>query len=330
MAGIKGKNDDLYLSHSIINYLIAEIAGRYAFFSAAERLKVEGVGTNVLQATSNLMDRVDRWVDDLRKLQPLFSVDWVKPETFEAEEAISMLQGVQFDLDSLSVNLLALINDAENRNRPENMALAVAALARSVHARAHYMRGYVNFANDMQRADLIEHFSTGLELIKPEQEEVEQLIRRVEQGESIDPQELYFRTVPLPAVFRSHIHDITIMLSQFTGGLSFERAGFSDQEAVVWRESQVDVANAGYWRAFFFSVQEALAWSSARFTEPALAFEWRRYRFSPEEATQWNDKNIPPLRASIWKASGSNANEAFEWIIRGVMVPPEKPDTEAA
>ncbi len=116
--------------------------------------------------------------------------------------------------------------------------------------------------------------------------------------------EMLASTLPtIRCIFRYYLHEINLYLAVYEPLYTFERAGFTEQEAAAWKNSHFDPRTAGYWKAYNFKPEQALDWFSMNISDPSAAFVWMTHGFNPEEAIAWISLGaLPKLAKDLIKA----------------------------
>jgi hypothetical protein len=203
--------------------------------------------------------------------------------------------------------------------------------ARHAYSRDTYIRGFLEYAErfslpDMQRR--YQAFIPETELEVQRNKEMVNIFRSTLGDRSILPQQffplLFQATLVLPAFFRSHIHDINQLLSQFKGGLTWATAEFTKAESELWSDAGLNPSSAGYFRAFSMGPDEAGAWRNSGVFEANTAIDWKKGGFNPDSARPWIEQKIPPPLAFVWSMSQYSPEEAKALLEQGTVEPPPR------
>lgn len=325
---------DRLVTHALTNYLLASLQGKFASLNILSQLQHPDFSEEQVLITQRALSKVSLWNQQLFKDECLFSASWTEPETFEAKDAVQLLEGVRPDLYELSAVLARLLT-IQNIPSREEISFLIAAHVRSIYSRDTYLRGFIEYGTVFSIPELVQKYQPLLTETEAEMIQSQELINSLKtaQGplETADPTffpKLFQVSMPLPAIFRTHIHDVNQLLSQFKGGLTFTNAEFNQKEAELWSQFNFGPSQAGYWRAYGFSPEEANGWKPLGMNEPQIAIEWKRAGFAPSTATAWVEAQFPLPLAFIWAQAGYTSQEAQEFLKKGVQQPPARKDSQ--
>jgi hypothetical protein len=327
---------DRLITHGVTNYLAAAYQGQFSALNVLAQFEHPTFEEKGLVLVQRNLSKVHQWTAQLFEDECLLSATWTAPETFEAQDAISMLDNLKaplYEAASSASRILALNAVPEFAE----LVLLLALHARHVYSRDTYIRGFIDYGNKFSLPEMIRRYEVFIPELSAEVQRNQQLIaalRRCQGDRSSLPQEffplLFQSSVALPAFFRSHIHDINQLLSQYRGGLSWATAEFSQAEAELWGRAGIGVAAAGYFRAFGMGPEEAGKWREAGVFEAGGAVDWKRAGFGPEGAAEWINERIPPPLAFLWNRAGYTPEETRTFLEKGVSQPPPKEAKPAA
>jgi len=217
--------------------------------------------------------------------------------------------------------------------------VAIYALTRSSFARDIYLRGFVLYGENFKKHEIAQSYGLMLQQAAQHNDLVQQGIEMMRTAEA-DLSKLGEEFVgtllagceELPAVFRTHIHDINLLLSNYKGGVSFGNLDFNSEESEAWVLAGVAPDVAGYWRAYGIQPSATAAWLKSFIPDPAAAVAWQLAGFVPDSAKPWTSLGFPIELAKVWHEAGFEPSKAKEQIDRGVMSPsvtlkPEEPKT---
>ncbi len=327
MAEINTANKDRDLSFSAINYLSASLRGRIAALTLLGQFEHPDFDIADLEQVQSNNERVNTWIEGCLAGETLLSTSWTTPETFEAQNAISMLAKLKPDLTSTADRMEGYIN-GEQAISVNSAQWIFSALVRSAYARDVYIRGFLSFGIIFQKQDIVQSYTAllpgseerifsinqGLELFRATGFNLETL-----GAEFLDT--LLNLAEDLPAVLRTQIHDLNLLGSNYRGGITAENLGFSEEEASGWQQAGFPLDAAGYWKAYGFSAKEATDWVNSEARDPASAFGWKINKFSPQSAQAWITHGIPPLYAKLWGEAGKTPQQTREKLEQGITDP---------
>ncbi len=319
---------DRFVSHSILNYLLASYQGKFSATSALLLMGYSDLNEEDLSKIQSTLARIMGWQNLLRKDECLFSASWTSAETFDSQNALHLLTALKPDLYQLSLDLIQVLTLKELPST-DQVKFLLAGLARSVYAKDTFIRGHIDYGLFFGLPDIAQRFSLALPVSEDEVEQVHKLLNvfraSLENSHRLEEdfyRSLYFVSMELPFSFRSHIHDINQLLSQFEGEFDFQAAEFVPAEASQWQEAGLGPVPAGYWRAYNVGPEEAKAWSEAKFVDASVAYRWKTLGFSPDSGSPWLANEFSPDYAALWAASGYTPDKAKEMITKGIKRPP--------
>lgn len=319
---------DRELSFSIINYLSASYRGKLAGYTLLGQLEQSSFEQGEIEVLLNVTDRVAEWFTALLRGEILFCENWQAPETFEAQNALGLLTKLKPDLLTTASKIDAILDGKEPVNI-DNAKWLFGVLTRSAMARDVYLRGFVLYGENFKKIEIAQNYGAMLAHAVEHNQLVQQGVE-IMRGAEFDLAKLgegYVTTLvngcsDLPSVFRTHAHDINLLLSVYKGGINFENLDFAKDSADLWMLAGVGPEPAGYWRAYGFGAEETAAWLKSFLGDPAEALNWRSAGFSPDSAKPWAELGFPLALAKPWNDAGYDPLKAKEHIDRGVMNPP--------
>lgn len=290
---------DRSLTHSIINLLFSEYQGKLAYHNALLKFRHKNANQTSADITARELSRIQQWMSDLWKDNPVFRADWIHPESVEALRAIKLMLELKPELYDLANNIVQMIAQPDLLARREDMQYLAAAFEWYTYSRAAYLYGCVEFGVKFDFLNEVEQYSPLIESAQDEAKLSSQIVEQLAQGTSLNLdflKDLVEHTFPLSGVFRTHVHEINQQFARYQNGLSYELADFSPEEAAKWIEADFNPKDAGYWRANSFNPEAARKWSNFNIT-PAIAMVWAYHGFAPDEAALWINRDVHPLEA---------------------------------
>lgn len=328
---------DRFVTHGITSYSLSSYQGKFAYLNILSQFgHPKFVVDDVLKIQQNL-SKISKWHDQLYQDECLFSASWSKAETFEAEAAIDLVAVLKPELYQLAAEISRILGLKEIPTYDE-LVFLTACYAWQAFSRDAYVRSFIEYANKFALIDMEEKYRQLIPLCEADTEKSQHIIFEmrkldpdapVKDDQRIAPeanllQLLFEASIPLPSTYRSHIHDINQILSQFKGGLSFATAEFTQAEADLWMDANIGPVLAGYWRAYGISIDEAREWTNIGVAEAPLAIEWRKGAFTPATCKEWIELKFMPYDAFVWKRAGYKPEEARKLLSEGVTNPPYK------
>ncbi len=317
---------DLNLSHAILNYLTATYQGRFAALNILQQLKYEGISSQEIERTRSILEKTRRWTDDLWNQIALFSTEWTQAETFDAQACLKYTEEIHEELLIVANETAAYLGDAGTPQKPPQIKYLIAAYGRFAYSRDNYIRGFIELGKRLNKPDVLQYYSSLQGGTKQDVDTAHAMLNAYK-----DPTQategffasLFQECVALPGVLRTHAHDISLLVAQFYGGVSFERLGFTMSDALEWQGQSFAPAQAGYWRAYSLTPAESVRWVQAGVQSPALAFEWKLLAIEPQDAQRWIQGGVPAAVARRWIDAGYPPDRALDMMARGVKFPPE-------
>lgn len=317
---------DIAFTHSFLNYLTAAYQGRFAALNIMQQLAFQGLNADEIPRTRQVLEKVRRWVADLSNGICVFSASWTAPETFEAQSAYKMLEDIKPELQQVAETTLLILNDASAPDQPQVIKYLISSYGRYAYSRDNYVKGSIEYGKTFGYDDIVQQYSTLLKASARDVEAAHTFLSTYKNPALVN--EVFFRAMfdeclALPGLFRTHVHDINLLLAPYKGGLTFELADFFGPEIMQWQALNFDATTAGYWRAYGFDADEAAAWVQTGFEAPAFAFEWKSQGVKASEALPWAQGNFPAGLAVRWMRAGYNCFQAADYINRGINTPEE-------
>lgn len=331
---ISQADKDRELSFSIVNYLSASYRGKLAGYTLLGQLEHSSFDPDDMTVIQSVTDRIADWLSGLTRGETLFSASWKTPETFEAQNALSLLTKLKPDIIE-AANQIEDYLSGKGKIDSESCKLLFSYLIRSSFARDIYLRGFIIYGNTFNKPQIVKNYTNLLGAAVEHSKIIQQgleLFRQVQYDLSnLNPEflnTLMSASSELPAIFRTHVHDINLLAANYSEA-TFANLDFSQEEANAWGLVGIDPGNAGYWRAYGFEPQKTIAWIQSFINNPAEALAWESSNFTPESALPWRQLGFPLEAALVWGDAGYSAQIAKENIDKGINYPPQDTETTA-
>ncbi|RMG41637.1 MAG: hypothetical protein D6719_08085 [Candidatus Dadabacteria bacterium] len=315
---------DLGASHSILNLLNAGYQGEFASLNILTQLGSPHVKAEEVEQTKERIAKITKWLADLKKGACIFSVNWTKPETFAAQEALNYLLDLRPRLLRVSYTLAAILLDENFSERTDSIHFIIASFGRFAYSRDNYIRGFIDFGETFQYPEIVEQYRPGLKQAEEDIRIVHQVLNKYRSNPNQDKafyEALFQMGVKLPGTFNTHAHDVLLLSAPYTGGLSYEKAGIPEEEAQIWQQMQIGPDIAGYWKSFDIHPNEAAEWGQAGCFDYLLVIEWKLRGFDAASAAGWIQAGFDPATARLWTKAGHTPQSAAENIEAGVLHP---------
>lgn len=325
-------NKDRELSFSIINYLSASYRGKLAGYTLLGQMEHSSFEVGEISVLQHMIERIAEWLAGFTKGELLFSSSWETPETFEAQNALSLLDKLKPDLLS---NAQQITNFLEGKEKidSENAKWLFSNLIRSAFARDIYLRGFILYGETYNNTSIVENYNNLLSQATQHNAIIQQGIEIFREAK-YDLNTLgdnFLMTLlagceELPSVFRTHAQDINLLSANYKGGVSFENLDFNKEEASAWLLAGITPEPAGYWRAFGFGPQESIEWLNSFVNDPGEANAWKMSNMLPAAVKPWKESGFIFNSAMNWIQAGYAPHIAKEHVDRGIFSPP--PESE--
>ena len=327
-------SQDRALSHAIINYVNAGYQGRFTFFNVLSRLNNPYFDSAKLEKTREVLLLSSGWMNEIWNNIFIFATSWKKPETFEAQKALTCLEELKADLRSLVQEMVKILLTRPFPAQPSHPGFLAAALARYAYARENYVRGFQEYGRHFNLPDQEKAYGEYLKGCGEDIKLAHEFMSILQKGETEKVSEFYprlmYHCMRLPGVFREQIHDINQLMVPYKGGMSFAALEIPDDRAKAWQEMQVHPVIAGYWEAYGIGPVEADAWVQVGVSEYGFAATWKMHGFNPASAAPWAAEGFPVAVAFNWNSAGFKPDEALEKLQAGVFNPAEAAGQTAA
>lgn len=317
---------DNFATHSITNYLSASYQGKFAYLNVLAQLSSPYFDAEKLQKTKKALEQAEKWTRELGQGMCLFSAAWTSPQTFEAELALDLLSALKPGLTNLVDQIKQILNlsDIAMQENSDQTTLLVAAYIRFAYSREVYIKGLIEYGKFFKIPEMVQQFSENLVQATDDIRLGHAFLNSLKQP-NVPTEPFYAKlreeSSGLPAVFRTHLHDINQLLATYRGGLTYANADFESAQGSLWEACGFTALIAGYWRAYDFSAEESSKWCALNILGPALAEEWKWAGFDPQSAHPWVQLGFTPVLAKAWNAGGFSPPEAKENMEKGVSHP---------
>ena len=322
---------DREATYAILNYLRAGYQGKFTFCTLLSQLQHEGFKSEELTLVQQAQNKISGWIAQLFAGECLLSAAWKEAQTFEAQDALKLLENLKPDLRMLASETDRILALPE-RPLDSDVKLLLAALVRMNYSRDSYLRGFVEYEGKFGTPQTQQQYDSLLsqssDFISTAQELGRTYRESGFQVANLPPE--YLATLfglcnTMPVIFRTQLHDVNQLLAPFKGGLSFSAAEFGKEEADAWSVAGFSPTHAGYWRAYKIPPADAKTWLLFKFNDPALVVLWNNTGFTPEQASLWFRAGFPPDYAMRWHLAGYTPEQAKQSIEGGIPEPPPPP-----
>ena len=325
-------NQDRLLSHGVLNYLSSVFQGRFAALNFLSAIKHPACRPELITRTQQVIATLTNWVEALYKNEILLSSSWSQPETFEAKNAVDLLDSLRPELKDLAAESRRILQLPQLPSA-EELGLLVSFIVRSVYSRDAYLRGFIEYGKNFNLPDMVAGYESLLPRVSEERLRVEQVMEQFRKNtgpiSQLPPDFLYAihsMAGNLPTVFRTQFHDVIQLIAPFKGGMNFSLAEFDGREATAWQSFNIGPVQAGYWRAHGFEPEAARNWLDNRIGDPAFAADWAHAGFTGQVALPWIEARFAPDYARVWASAGYTPEQAIRSIERGIRVPGGTPE----
>lgn len=324
MADVAQPSKELLDSFSILNYLFSGYQGTLKALLALKEYGHPEFDQSDYDHLEGVAGEIEGWIMGLMQGRPLVGEGWTHPESEDAKFAFEALGKLRDDIYVCAGITDNILKSMDFDTPAGAVQLLTAYCIRLAYSRALFVRGCVDFGTAYGIPELAENNQGALA-------ETEQLLNIAYEFFSVllekgnpEPQylqNLYQYSHDLPFIFRTQVHDISILLSHFEGVFTFDAAGIKEPEATRWHNVGIEAADAGYWRAHLIGPEEAQAWRLGGIDYPVAAHQWRIYGFNPTEALSWLTEGIMPPLAREWHDAGFLPKQAAEYLQQQIFSP---------
>ncbi len=315
---------DIQVTHTFVNYLNAGFQGQFAQLNVLSQLNFIALNPETVAEARGALDQVSIWLGNLRQNRPLLLARWTYPETQEAQKAVELFDRLQKDLHQLAIEVERTLANQNLGSDKEGLKLLLAALARHAYSRDNYVREFISLGELIARKDIVAEHRRNLQEVEADLASVHALLKEFQQSANSFStnflENLISSTLLLPGAFRTHIHDISQLLSRFREPFSYKSAGISPDKAKLWEKFMISPEEAGYWAAQGFAPMEALKWRTLGF-DHANASHWKVWGFTPDRAISWFQAGFPVRNALSWYRAGYSTDESLKYISQGYLEP---------
>ncbi len=321
----KDLEQDITVTHGILNYLHAGYQGLFTQYNIFSRLQSHKFNQQAVSNCGETLKKIALWKAELNKRSCLFAASWDKPQTFEAEQALNLLRDLRSDLLNCSAEVAGLLGSSDLSVSSDPAKFLLASFGRFAYSREHYVRGFVELGQILAKQDLIEQYNAYLQSAGEDVNLVHQFLEGFKQADPLQTNNmlstLRYMCLRLPGAFRAQAHDIAQLIARFRGGPSFDLFEIPISRATAWKDMNITASEAGYWESYFIAPEEALSWMQLGIKSHDAAANWRIHGFSPHSAAAWAQANFPVQVALVWSSSGFSPEKALECLKAGINDP---------
>ena len=315
---------DLELSHNILNYLHAALQGQFASLNLLSQLGYHEFNPDEVAQTQSHLTFLEKNIENLHKGIPIFSAVWKSPQTHDAKEVMQLLATSKAEIIRTAAKVEKILIEPNLLEDVEQVKLLIGCYGRYAYTHEHYIKGYIDYANQFTLVDLGKSYES---LLPQAQKNIEaaHLFFDIFTGEENVP-EVFYRSLFeeglfLPGVLRTAVHDFNRFLVTYKGPFDFTHSEISPQEAEEWQVININPATAGYWHAFTMTARDFVEWMQIGVSIPRTAWFWKCLLFEAADAAPWSRFGFQPPTAREWASNGFTAEEAVDHINRGFTNP---------
>ena len=324
----KSPNDDLLVSHRVLNYLFAGFQGEFCYSNFMREMRSPEVTDEVMDRLNLTLKQIFGWYQGLGKGDCILSASWTAPQTFESRRALDWLDSLRSPLIKAAEHIQTVIKNANQvQLTRESSRRAIAHFARFAASNHSYSKGLLDLASLLKQEPdpgLRIMFNQSLEDMGKAKAYADSFQSAGLLADDLMPKFLV-DIKRVPGTLLAQIHDITLLLSPYKGGETYLKSFFTQSEIAEWYQNGISLVDAGYWRAFEFNSEQAKQWIDSGIPIPGIASAWRTERFSGTEASEWAANGLTPIISRKWIAAGFKCAEALSYIKRGFADPDELP-----
>lgn len=318
--------DDLRLTQAFVNGLSAAYTGMWVFERSLCRLEPEIDRADELAQAEHSLRQIQAWERAALQGETLFELSERPLLSDDASRAWRLLHVAEGRIRSLIGELI---------QSSDLKVLGDDPLARSVRIATHCEAAYASETRILGMLRWTEahapleagRWRHRLLTCRRKVEEADALLDRFCDLE-IEPDDrdlarLLDSSLLLPADLAERVVEICHVFSLYTGVFDYADVGIPEAQNASWETAGFGPHAAGRWFAAGLSARHAIDWMDVGAEDPLVAagFMWRG--FTPQEAQPWLSAYIGGRIAASWASSGSDPQEAREWISLGVRDPAE-------
>ena len=318
---------DVYLTHAVLNTAYAGYQGKFTALNMLSQLGFGGVDQENLVGARRTLELVGGWLNRLWQGEAFLTTVDRKPISRDAGKIWKLFFELKKELKALAEELKVFRRVPDAAQNHDAGRYLLACLGRFAYGREHYIKGLLKYGEVFGPPEEAERWRQGLSSCCGELQRLHHLFDRLRACKGDDSQlfeQLRQCTLKLPGAFLAQKHDMNVVVGIARGGLTYDLAEISAEDATVFETFGVDPQAAGYWVAHDIGPEDTRQWISLGFSEPGAAATWWIHDFPPEAAAEWRSLDFDPRTAARWVEQGfTDATNAAAWQQFGFKTPEE-------
>lgn len=315
---------DLELSHSVLNYLNANLQGLFACQNVLSQLGYHEFQPDSISICQNNIEYIDKLLKNLSQGIPVLSRTWKSAHTQDAKELMVLLTNSKNELHSFASKVEKTLIEPNLIEDSEQTKLLIGAYSRFAYTNEHYIKGYIDYGNTFTLVDLASAYQNLLPQAEKNVEAAHLFFDIYTSDTPVPPvfyRSLFEEGLFLPGVFRTTIHDFNRHLSTYNATFDFSMTDIPSNLAEEWKVINIDAVSAGYWNAFNLTAKDFVEWMQVGINTPRASWFWKCLMFEADVAGPWIRLGFEPPTAREWANSNFTADEALDHIQRGLTNP---------
>lgn len=322
---------DTDLTHGLVNYLNSSYRGRLASLNALLQMNSQEFSKEELIKTEKTLEIINRWLSDLWNGLPLVSTGWQSPETFEAQRVFDLLNESKLDLKQLSQKFSSLLNSNERYSNDENIKIIISGIVRLAYQRDNFIKGFLEYAKVFAREDLYSHFEAFLPTSNDEVKLANSFLKEFKSAANLRTEffdNLDLQLITIPSTLNVFIHEMNFIGAVYSPDFSFRHAEIPEDEFYLWEQLGLSAREAGYWRAYGITPDQALSWIEQNMRDANVAGNWSIRGFNPPEVFDWLKLGLSPAVALLWRKAGYDLDTVRVQLNKGYLTPKDLAQNE--
>lgn len=315
---------DIHFTADFLSFLRAGLVAQSMFEGAMATLGATSLPHGYGHDAHKAFDKLDGWFRDLEGSLPVFTLSWSSPDSFDAINAMGFLNELKQDLMWLAPLVASALRTPDLTTDREAVKVIVSATLRAAAARHFYHDTLHTLFLRLKAEELAQNAHAEMQVAKAALNNAQAIVDTFSSDSGYHPElceRLRLEAVVVPGDLYALAHNARILLNVYAKDFSFDLAEIPREAAQPWIERGVPAFAAGYWYAYGLTPDEFAQWGSIGIRSAPVAASWKRARFGAQEALEWMQRGIHPLLSMVWRRAGFSAEEALNNLRRGITDP---------
>jgi hypothetical protein len=292
--------EDLFVSFTFAASIEGSVSGLQAYIAVLSTLAPTWIPPQLVAFTQATFAKIQRWFDTMGQGRAIVSSEWNRPESFEAQDGMQVVD----QLIQINRDLVAQADALSVRHRlsDEEVRVTIALWARCVANDKSHVERLLLFG-DLRRDELmVESMRHHYDQTIPENQKAVDLFQMI-QNNAYKKNPDFIQSIAdilseLPRRTRVHLHQLRVLRSVYDE-FTFETAEIPHSIARKWQALGFSAEQASQWSAQLISPEEALSWRQVGFAELDTIIPWRRAGFNVMEAEMYKKQGLSIEEARI-------------------------------